>query len=190
MEGLQKKQKYLSVPEIIECDIVRFQNNKENWIAFIGLLDDRPFEIFIGLADDEDGILLPRSVTKGKIIKSYEDDGSSRYDFQYTSKRGSYRTVEGLSYKFNPVFWNYAKLISSVLRHGMPIHKVVELVLSLQFDSETINSWKVGVAKALRKYIPSGTIAEGITCWECGSENVIYVEGCLVCSSCGSSKCG
>ena len=177
-------------PEVLEGDVVRFQNNKEKWIAFIGLMNDSPYEIFTGLSDDEDGILLPRSVTKGKIIKSYEDDGTSRYDFQYTNKRGYKTTIEGLSYKFNPVFWNYAKLISSVLRHGMPIHKVIDLVSSLQFDNETINSWKAGVGRALKKYIPNGTLAEDTACGECGSENVIYQEGCLTCKDCGSSKCG
>ncbi len=177
-------------PEVLEGDVVRFQNNKEKWIAFIGLMNDSPYEIFTGLSDDEDGILLPRSVTKGKILKSYEDDGTSRYDFQYTNKRGYKTTIEGLSYKFNPVFWNYAKLISSVLRHGMPIHKVIDLVSSLQFDNETINSWKAGVGRALKKYIPNGTLAEDTACGECGSENVIYQEGCLTCKDCGSSKCG
>ncbi len=177
-------------PEILEADVVRFQNNKEKWIAFIGLMNEKPYEIFTGLSDDEDGILLPRSITKGKILKSYDEDNTSRYDFQYTNKRGYKTTIEGLSYKFNPVFWNYAKLISSVLRHGMPIHKVIELVSSLQFDNETINSWKAGVARALKKYVPNGTIAEDTTCGECGSENIIYQEGCLTCKDCGSSKCG
>jgi ribonucleoside-diphosphate reductase alpha chain len=147
-------------PEILEADVVRFQNNKEKWIAFIGLMDNKPYEIFTGLLDDEDGILLPRSITGGYILKSYDSDGNSRYDFQYVNKRGYKTTIEGLSYKFNPVFWNYAKLISGTLRHGMPIHKVVELVTSLQLDNETINSWKAGVARALKKYIPDGTLAE------------------------------
>lgn len=177
-------------PEELDAEVVRFQNNKEKWVAFIGLIDDQPYEIFTGLQDDEDGILLPRSVTKGKIIKSHDEDGNSRYDFQYANKRGYKTTIEGLSYKFNPVFWNYAKLISGILRHGMPIHKVVDTVTSLQLDNETINSWKAGVARALKKYIPNGTIAEGTTCGECGSKNVIYQEGCLTCPDCGSSKCG
>jgi ribonucleoside-diphosphate reductase alpha chain len=177
-------------PEELEADVVRFQNNKEKWVAFIGMVGDKPYEIFTGLSDDEDGILLPRSVTKGKIIKSREDDDTTRYDFQYENKRGYKTTIEGLSYKFNPVFWNYAKLISGVLRHGMPIHKVVELVTSLQLDNDTINSWKAGVARALKKYVPNGTIAEGAQCGECGSENVVYQEGCLYCKDCGSSKCG
>ncbi|MDX9882306.1 MAG: adenosylcobalamin-dependent ribonucleoside-diphosphate reductase [Prolixibacteraceae bacterium] len=181
-------------PEVLDADVVRFQNNKERWVAFIGVIDGRPYEIFTGLSDDEDGILLPRSVTQGKIIKSYEMDESGeevkRYDFQYQNKRGYKTTIEGLSYKFNPEFWNYAKLISGVLRHGMPIHKVVDTVTSLQFDNDNINSWKAGVARALKKYIPNGTIAEGTVCGECGSSNVIYQEGCLTCSDCGSSKCG
>jgi ribonucleoside-diphosphate reductase alpha chain len=177
-------------PEKLEAEVVRFQNNKEKWIAFIGLMDNKPYEIFTGLSDDEDGILLPRSITGGYIIKSYDSDGNSRYDFQYVNKRGYKTTIEGLSYKFNPVFWNYAKLISGTLRHGMPIHKVVELVTSLQLDNETINSWKAGVARALKKYIPNGTLAEGALCDECGSDEVVYQEGCLTCLACGSSKCG
>ncbi|WP_372774641.1 adenosylcobalamin-dependent ribonucleoside-diphosphate reductase [Mangrovibacterium sp.] len=177
-------------PEELDAEVVRFQNNKEKWVAFIGLIDDQPYEIFTGLQDDEDGILLPRSVTVGKIIKNRDEDGNSRYDFQYENKRGYKTTIEGLSYKFNPVFWNYAKLISGILRHGMPIHKVVNTVTSLQLDNDTINSWKAGVARALKKYIPNGTIADGATCGECGSKNVIYQEGCLTCPDCGSSKCG
>ena len=177
-------------PEILDADIVRLQNNKEKWIAFIGLIDGKPYEIFTGLADDEDGILLPRSVTEGWIIKSRDELGQSRYDFQYRNSRGYKTTIEGLSFKFNPIFWNYAKLISSVLRHGMPIQKVVELVTSLQFDVESINTWKNGVARALKKYIPNGTAAEDAKCEGCGSANVIYQEGCLICQDCGSSKCG
>jgi len=177
-------------PEILDADIVRLQNNKEKWIAFIGLIDGKPYEIFTGLADDEDGILLPRSVTEGWIIKSRDETGASRYDFQYRNSRGYKTTIEGLSFKFNPIFWNYAKLISSVLRHGMPIQKVVELVTSLQFDVESINTWKNGVARALKKYIPNGTAAEDAKCEACSSANVIYQEGCLICQDCGSSKCG
>ena len=177
-------------PEILDADIVRLQNNKEKWIAFIGLIDNKPYEIFTGLADDEDGLLLPRSVQNGWIIKGREESGASRYDFQYRNTRGYKTTIEGLSYKFNPIFWNYAKLISSVLRHGMPIEKVVELVSSLQFDVESINTWKNGVARALKKYIPNGTVAEDAKCEACGSVNVIYQEGCLICQDCGSSKCG
>nr|WP_320023671.1 adenosylcobalamin-dependent ribonucleoside-diphosphate reductase [uncultured Draconibacterium sp.] len=179
----------LKRPEKLEADVVRFQNNKEKWIAFIGLMDGKPYEIFTGLHDDEDGILLPRSITKGYIIKSWEGE-DSRYDFQYANKRGYKTTIEGLSHKFNPVYWNYAKLISGTLRHGMPIHKIVELVTSLQLDNETINSWKAGVARALKKYIPDGTIADDAKCGECGSDDVVYQEGCLTCLSCGCSKCG
>ena len=154
------------------------------------MIDEKPYEIFTGLADDEDGILLPRSVTRGNIIKSRDENGIARYDFQYINKRGYKTTIEGLSYKFNPIFWNYAKLTSSVLRHGMPIEKVVDLVTSLQFDTDTINTWKNGVARALKKYIPNGTSVDGATCGSCGSENVVYQEGCLICKDCGSSKCG
>jgi ribonucleoside-diphosphate reductase alpha chain len=161
-------------PIELEADVVRFQNSKDKWVAFIGTIDGRPYEIFTGLSDDEDGILLPRSVVNGKIIKNVNPDGTKRYDFQYTNKQGYRTTIEGLSYKFNPVFWNYAKLISGVLRHGMPIHKVVNTVTSLQFDNDTINSWKAGVA----------------ICGECGSKNVTYQEGCLICPDCGTSKCG
>jgi len=177
-------------PEKLEADVVRFQNNKDKWIAFVGVIDNKPYEIFTGFSDDEDGILLPRSITKGYIIKSWESEEVSRYDFQYINSRGYKTTIEGLSHKFNPVYWNYAKLISGTLRHGMPIHKVVDLISSLQLDNETINSWKAGVARALKKYIPDGTLAEDSKCGECGSDEVIYQEGCLTCISCGSSKCG
>jgi ribonucleoside-diphosphate reductase alpha chain len=177
-------------PEELDADVVRFQNSKDKWIAFIGIIDDKPYEIFTGLADDEDGILLPRSVTKGKIIKSKEEGRPTRYDFQYANKRGYKTTIEGLSYKFNPVFWNYAKLISGTLRHGMPITNVVDLISSLQLDSESINTWKNGVARALKKYIPNGTKAEGQHCQNCDSTNLIYQEGCLTCTDCGTSKCG
>jgi ribonucleoside-diphosphate reductase alpha chain len=176
-------------PEELDADIVRFQNNREKWIAFIGLIDNRPYEIFTGLVDDEEGLLVPRSVSSGKIIKRVDGD-ESRYDFQYTNKRGYKTTMEGLSHKFDPEMWNYAKLISGTLRHGMPIHKVVELVSSLQLNDESINTWKAGVARALKKYIPNGTKAEGAECSNCGSENVIYQEGCLTCPDCGHSKCG
>ena len=176
-------------PEELDADVVRFQNNREKWIAFIGLIDNRPYEIFTGLVDDEEGLLVPRSVNRGKIIKR-KDGEESRYDFQYTNKRGYKTTMEGLSHKFDPEMWNYAKLISGTLRHGMPIHKVVELVSSLQLNDESINTWKAGVARALKKYIPDGTKAEGAECSNCGSHNVIYQEGCLTCPDCGHSKCG
>lgn len=177
-------------PEVLEADVVRFQNSKEKWIAFIGLIDDKPYEIFTGLADDEDGILIPRWVVNGLIIKSRNDDGSSRYDFQYQNKRGYKTTIEGLSHKFNPEFWNYAKLISSTLRYGMPIDKIVDLINSLQLDSESINTWKNGVVRALKRYVEDGTQAKGHVCDNCKSENLIYQEGCLTCKDCGSSKCG
>lgn len=177
-------------PTELEADVVRFQNNKEKWIAFVGLVDGRPYEIFTGLADDEDGIFCPKSVTHGKIIKHVDDDGNKRYDFQFISKRGLKTTIEGLSYKFNPEFWNYAKLISGVLRYGMPIDKVMKLVAGLELDSQSINSWKMGVERALKKYIPNGQKAENQKCPNCGNETLIYQEGCLICTSCGASRCG
>jgi len=177
-------------PQILEADVVRFQNSKDKWIAFIGLIEGKPYEIFTGLVDDEDGILIPRWVTDGLIIKNKNEDGTTRYDFQYKNMRGYKTTIEGLSHKFNPEYWNYAKLISSTLRHGMPIDKVVELVGSLQLDSESINTWKNGVARALKRYIVDGTEAHGQKCSNCNSDNLIYQEGCLTCNDCGSSKCG
>lgn len=176
-------------PAVLEADVVRFQNSKDKWIAFIGLMDGKPYEIFTGFVDDEDGILLPRWVNDGLIIKSREADGSSRYDFQYKNKRGHKTTIEGLSYKFNPEYWNYAKLISSTLRHSMPIEKVVDLINSLQLD-EAINTWKNGVARALKRYVPDGTAANKQQCQNCNSTNLHYQEGCLTCKDCGSSKCG
>lgn len=178
-------------PKELEADIVRFQNNKEKWIAFIGLRKNgNPYEIFTGLADDEDGILIPKSITKGKIIKAIDENGNKRYDFQYQNKRGYKITIEGLSDKFNPEFWNYAKLISGVLRYGMPIDQVMKLVSTLELDSESINTWKNGVERALKKYLPNGTKASGQTCPNCGQETLVYQEGCLICTSCGTSKCG
>lgn len=176
-------------PRSLEADVVRFQNNRDKWIAFIGLIDGKPYEIFTGFSDDEDGILIPRWVNDGLIIKNKEADGSSRYDFQYQNKRGHKTTIEGLSFKFNPEYWNYAKLISSTLRHGMPIEKVVDLINSLQLD-ESINTWKNGVARALKRYIPDGTEAKKQKCENCNSTNLLYQEGCLTCKDCGSSKCG
>ncbi|WP_422090475.1 adenosylcobalamin-dependent ribonucleoside-diphosphate reductase [Tenacibaculum ovolyticum] len=177
-------------PEVLEADVVRFQNKKEKWIAFIGLVDGNPYEIFTGLIDDEDGILIPRSVENGLILKNRNEDGTSRYDFQYKNKRGYKTTIEGLSHKFNPEFWNYAKLFSGTLRHGMPIDKVVKLIQSLQLDSESINTWKNGVVRALKRYVEDGTEAKGQACDNCNSNNLIYQEGCLTCNDCGSSKCG
>ena len=177
-------------PTELEADVVRFQNNKEKWIAFVGLANGRPYEIFTGLADDEDGIFCPKSVTHGKIIKAMDEQGRKRYDFQFINKRGYKTTIEGLSEKFNPEFWNYAKLISGVLRYGMPIDQVLKLVSGLELDSTSINTWKNGVERALKKYIPDGTSAEGKKCPHCGSESLVYQEGCLICKSCGTSRCG
>ena len=176
-------------PKELECDVVRFQNNKEKWVAFVGLLNGYPYEIFTGLQDDEEGIVLPKTVTKGKIIKQKNEDGHSRYDFQFENKRGYKTTVEGLSEKFNPEYWNYAKLISGVLRYRMPIGNVIKLVGSLQLKSESINTWKNGVERALKKYIVDGTEAKGQKCPVCGG-TLVYQEGCLICKNCGASRCG
>ena len=177
-------------PKVLEADVVRFQNNKEKWVAFVGLLDGRPYEIFTGLQDDEEGIVLPKSVTSGRIIKSYDEDGTKHYDFQFENKRGYKMTIEGLSEKFNKEYWNYAKLISGVLRWRMPIEQVIKLVGSLQLDSENINTWKNGVERALKKYVQDGTEAKGVKCSNCGHETLVYQEGCLICKTCGSSRCG
>ena len=177
-------------PDVLECDVVRFQNNKEKWVAFVGLLDGHPYEIFPGLQDDEEGIVLPKTVTKGRIIKTVLPDGTKRYDFQFQNKRGYKMTVEGLSEKFNKEYWNYAKLISGVLRYCMPIENVIKLVNSLQLESENINTWKVGVSRALKKYVIDGTEAKGQKCPNCGHETLVYQEGCLICKHCGASRCG
>ena len=177
-------------PIELDADVVRFQNNKEKWIAFVGLVDGKPYEIFTGLADDEDGIFCPKSVTNGKIIKAMDAQGRKRYDFQFVNKRGYKTTIEGLSEKFNPEFWNYAKLISGVLRYGMPIDQVLKLVGSLELDSDNINTWKNGVERALKRYIPDGTSASGQKCAHCGAEALVYQEGCLICTACGTSLCG
>ncbi len=177
-------------PRVLEADIVRFQNNKEKWVAFVGLMDGRPYEIFTGLADDEEGILLPKSVTNGYIIKNVDENGVKRYDFQFSNKRGYKTTIEGLSEKFDKEYWNYAKLISGVLRYRMPIEQVIKLVSSLQLDSESINTWKVGVERALKKYVMDGTAAKGQVCPNCGQETLVYQEGCLICTNCGTSRCG
>ena len=177
-------------PPVLECDVVRFQNNKEKWVALVGLLDGYPYEIFTGLQDDDEGIMLPKTVTHGKIIKQVNPDGTKRYDFQFENKRGYKTTVEGLSEKFNPEYWNYAKLISGVLRYRMPIEHVIRLVSSLQLKSESINTWKNGVERALKKYVTDGTEAKGQKCPNCGSESLIYQEGCLICKNCGASRCG
>ncbi len=180
----------LKRPIELDADIVRFQNNKEKWIAFIGLVDGRPYEIFTGIADDEEGIFCPKSVSKGKIIKAIDENGQKRYDFQFVNKRGFKTTIEGLSEKFNPEFWNYAKLISGVLRYGMPIPQVLKLISSLELDNKSINTWKMGVERALKRYLPNGTKVSGQKCPNCGQETLIYQEGCLICTNCGTSRCG
>ena len=177
-------------PRELDADVVKFQNNREKWIAFVGLLNGRPYEIFTGLADDDEGIMLPKNVSKGTIIKSYDEDGNKHYDFQFKNKRGYKMTIEGLDGKFNPEYWNYAKLISGVLRYGMPIDQVIKLVQGMELNSESINTWKNGVERALKKYLPNGMEAKGQKCPNCGLETLIYQEGCLICTNCGAAKCG
>jgi len=177
-------------PRELEADVVKFQNNREKWIAFVGLLNGRPYEIFTGLADDDEGLMLPKNVSKGTILKSYDEDGKKHYDFQFKNKRGYKMTIEGLDGKFNPEFWNYAKLISGVLRYGMPIDQVIKLVQGMDLKDESINTWKNGVERALKKYLPNGTEVKGQTCPNCSLETLIYQEGCLICTNCGASKCG
>ena len=177
-------------PRELEADVVKFQNNREKWIAFVGLLNGRPYEIFTGLADDDEGIMLPKNVSKGSIIKSYDEDGKKHYDFQFKNKRGYKMTIEGLDGKFNPEFWNYAKLISGVLRYGMPIDQVIKLVQGMELNNESINTWKNGVERALKKHLPNGMEAKGQKCPNCGHETLVYQEGCLICTNCGASRCG
>lgn len=177
-------------PRELEADVVRFQNNREKWIAFVGLLNGRPYEIFTGLADDDEGIMLPKNISKGSIIKSYDEDGKKHYDFQFKNKRGYKMTIEGLDGKFNPEFWNYAKLISGVLRYAMPIDQVIKLVQGMELNNESINTWKNGVERALKKYLPNGLEAKGQKCPNCGLETLVYQEGCLICTNCGASRCG
>jgi ribonucleoside-diphosphate reductase alpha chain len=193
----KKKEDCYELPQIVtsrptelEADVIKFQNNKEKWIAFIGLLNGRPYEIFTGINDEDDGIMIPKNVTSGKIIKAYDRDGRKHYDFQFQNRRGYKVTIEGLDSKFNPEYWNYAKLISGVLRYGMPIDQVIKLVSGLDLDSETINTWKNGVERALKKYLPNETEAKGQKCPVCGHETLVYQEGCLKCRNCGASKCG
>ena len=180
----------LKRPDELDADIVRFQNNKEKWIAFIGLKNDKPYEIFTGIDDEEEGLSIPKRVSKGKIIKTFDKLGRKRYDFEFSNKRGLTVTVAGLDTKFNPEFWNYAKFISSVLRYGMPIEQVINLIQGLDLDDDSINTWKNGVERALRRYLASGTKANGQTCPNCGQESLVYQEGCLICKNCGASKCG
>ena len=177
-------------PKVLEADVVRFQNNKEKWVAFVGLLDGYPYEIFTGVLDDDEGIILPKNITHGHIIKNTDENGVKRYDFQFENKRGYKVTIEGLSEKFNKEYWNYAKLISSVLRYRMPIDRVIRLVGQLELDSESINTWKNGVERALKKYVVDGTAAKGQKCPNCGNETLVYQEGCLICTTCGTSRCG
>ncbi len=177
-------------PKSLDCDVVRFQNNKEKWVAFVGLLDGYPYEIFTGVLDDEDGIALPKTVIKGHIIKNFDENGIKRYDFQFVNRRGYKTTIEGLSEKFNKEYWNYAKLISGVLRYRMPLTNVLKLVSSLQLENESINTWKNGVERALKKYVQDGTEAKGQICPKCGNETLVYQEGCLICKHCGHSRCG
>jgi ribonucleoside-diphosphate reductase alpha chain len=176
-------------PKVLEADVVRFMNNDAQWVAFVGMLDGKPYEIFTG-KEDEDVLVIPKSISKGFVIKNTLDDGTKRYDFQYIDKHGYRTTFEALSRMFDQEFWNYAKLISGVLRHGMPIPDVVNLVSSLRLDSDSINNWRNGVERALKRYIPDGTKAKkGASCQNCGSHTLIYQEGCLTCQSCGNSKC-
>ncbi len=178
----------LKRPRSIPADIVRFKNGNEDWIAFVGLQDGRPYEVFTGKIE-EDAMYIPRKITRGYIIKVREEDGSKRYDFQYTDRYGYTNTIGGISRLFDEEFWNYAKLISGVLRHGMPIEKTVSLIESLHLNSESINTWKTGVCRALKQYIQDGTKSKG-KCPSCGQENMAYQNGCLTCMSCGYSKCG
>jgi len=176
-------------PKVLDAEIIRFRNDSDEWIAFVGILDGRPYEIFTGLKDEE-MFPIPKSITKGKIIKNKDEDGNTRYDFQYIDKYGYKNTLGGLSHMFSKEYWNYARLISGILRYGMPIADVVNLVSSMTVDSDTINTWKNGVVRALKKYIPDGTKVPKGKCTSCGGENVVYQEGCLTCKDCGSSKCG
>jgi ribonucleoside-diphosphate reductase alpha chain len=196
-EGKKKERDCIEPPVIVakrprelEADIVKFQNNKDKWIAFVGLLNGRPYEIFTGINDEEEGIFLPKNLSKGAIIKNMDENGNKRYDFQYTNKRGYKTTIEGLSDKFKPEYWNYAKLISGVLRYSMPVDQVVKLVEGLDLNDESINTWKNGVERALKKYIQDGAQAKGQRCPNCGQESLVYQEGCLSCTNCGNSKCG
>lgn len=187
----KKKDEVVEIrPKSLECDVVRFQNNKEKWVAFVGLLNGYPYEIFTGVLDDEDGIALPKTVSKGHIIKSIDEDGTKRYDFQFENRRGYKTTIEGLSGKFNKEYWNYAKLISGVLRYRMPLINVLKLVSTLDLENANINTWKTGVERALKKYVTDGTEAKGQKCPVCGHETLVYQEGCLICKHCGNSRCG
>jgi ribonucleoside-diphosphate reductase alpha chain len=175
-------------PKSLEADVVRFNNNDEKWLAVIGKINDRPYEIFTGRA--EEAFQLPKSVTTGFVIKNKDEEtGKSRYDFRYCDKDGFYVTIEGLSRSFNPEFWNYAKLISGVLRHGMPLPDVVHMIDNLHLNDASLNTWKNGVTRSLKRYIAKGSKVLGKTCSECGQESLVYEEGCLNCKNCGHSKC-
>ncbi|MCF8230102.1 MAG: ribonucleoside-diphosphate reductase, adenosylcobalamin-dependent, partial [Bacteroidales bacterium] len=174
-------------PRVLEAEVVRFQNNHEKWAAVVGLLNDRPYEIFTGTAE---GFFLPSWVTKGHVIKHKEEGKKARYDFQFEDKDGYKITMEGLSRQFNKEYWNYAKLISGILRHGMPLPFAVELIQNLTLDQEHINTWKTGVVRALKKYIPDGTRAPSNACPKCKANDLVYQDGCITCKACGYSKCG
>lgn len=181
----------LKRPKVLDADIVRFRNDDEEWIAFVGLLNGMPYEIFTGRVE-EDTLNIPKAIENGRIIKERDAEGNNRYDFQYTNRYGYATTFQGLSHQFDKTFWNYAKLISGVLRHGMAIDKAVELVSSLEFDNDSINTWKRGVERALRKYIPNGTKVskKGDICEGCQQEDTqVYQDGCVICTECGHSKC-
>lgn len=173
-------------PKKLEAEVLRFQNNLEKWIAIVGMLDGRPYEFFTGKVDGLQAI--PTSFDKGFIIKSYDENGKSRYDFQYQDKDGYKVTIEGLSRSFDKEYWNYAKMISGVLRHGMPLPSVVDLIGSLSLDGDTLNTWKNGVSRVIKKFIPDGTKSTN-KCSECEQDSLQFIEGCLTCSNCGSSKC-
>jgi len=175
-------------PKVLDAEVLHFQNDSQKWVAVLGLLDNRPYEIFTGEAE---GFFVPEWVKTGQIIKNKLDETHSRYDFQYVNKYGYKVTMEGLSAQFNTEFWNYAKLISGILRHGMPIPFVVHLVDNLQFEMVSINTWKNGVVRALKKYIPDGMKVAREKCPGCGAKNTLeYKEGCVTCNACGYSECG
>jgi ribonucleoside-diphosphate reductase alpha chain len=179
-------------PDELDADVIRFRNGKEEWIAFVGLYNNKPFEIFTGMAGDDD-MLMPHSVQRGKIVKTADpkNPGKSIYNFKYKDKRGYTQRVNAISYMFNKEFWNYARFISGVLRNGVPLIDVINIVDGLHFENDSINTWKAGVERALKQYIPDGTKAgDGQKCSECNSEDLVYQEGCLTCRSCGHSKCG
>ena len=187
--GLVMERDLIRRPKRLEADVVRFQNEYEKWLAVIGIMDGRPYEIFTGRM--EDAFNLPSYVEKGVVIKEKDEDGVSRYDFQYTDKEGYRTTIEGLSRSFNKEYWNYAILISGILRHGMPLNYVVELINNLHLYDDNINTWKNGVMRALKRYIPNGTEAADKKCPVCGDPNgLVYENGCIICKSCGHSKCG